>query len=67
MKIIKTLEESGLLIKDITEKIDNEVKKQKGGFLAMLLYQVHKVLEKFLSGKDTIRGGESTTITPQDI
>ena len=37
MKIIKSLEESGSLIKDISETIQNEAKEQKGGFLGMLL------------------------------
>ena len=33
MKIIKSLEESGLLTKGVSEIIKNEAKKQKGGFL----------------------------------
>ena len=33
----KSLEESGLLIKRVSETIKNEVKEQKGGFLGMLL------------------------------
>ena len=37
MKIVKSLEESGLLIKVISETIKNEAKEQKGGFLSMLL------------------------------
>ena len=37
MKIIKSLEESGLLIKGISETIKNEAEKQKVGFLSMLL------------------------------
>ena len=36
-KIVKSLEESGLLIKSISEKIKNEAKEQKGGFIRMLL------------------------------
>ena len=32
MKIIKFLEESGLLIKGVSQTIKNEVKEQKGGF-----------------------------------
>ena len=36
MKIVKSLEESGLLIKYISQTIKNEAKKQKGGFLGML-------------------------------
>ena len=37
MKIVKSLEESGLLIKGISETIKNKAKEQKGGFLSMLL------------------------------
>ena len=33
MKIVKPLEESGLLIKDARKLIENETKEQKGGFL----------------------------------
>ena len=37
MKIIKSLEESGLLIKVVSKTIGNEAKEQKGGFLGKLL------------------------------
>ena len=37
VKIIKSLEDSGLLLKGVTESVQNEVKEQKGGFLSMLL------------------------------
>ena len=37
MKIIKFLEESGLLIKRVTKTIKNEAKEEKGWFLSMLL------------------------------
>ena len=37
MKIVTPPEESGLLIKGVSEKIENEVKEQKGGFIGMLL------------------------------
>ena len=36
VKIVKTLEESGLLITLFSETIKNEVNKQKGGFVGML-------------------------------
>ena len=36
IKMIKSLEESGLLIKYVSETIKNEAKEQKGGFLGML-------------------------------
>ena len=37
MKIIKSLEEPGLLIKPVSETIKNEAKEQKGRFLSVLL------------------------------
>ena len=41
MKIVKSLEESGLLIKGISETVENEVKEQKGGFLGTLAATVY--------------------------
>ena len=35
--MIKSLEDTGLLFKGVTEIVQNEVKEQKGGFLSMLL------------------------------
>ena len=37
IKIVKSREESGLLVKGISETIKNETKEQKEGFLSMLL------------------------------
>ena len=37
IKIVKSLEDSGLLLKEVTESFQNEVNKQKGGFLSMSL------------------------------
>ena len=36
MKTVNSPEESGLLIKGVTETIQNKAKEQKGGFLNML-------------------------------
>ena len=36
MKIVKSLEESGFLIKGVLEIIRNEAKEKKAGFLGML-------------------------------
>ena len=35
VKIVKYLEDSGLLLKGVTETVKNEVKKKKVGFLSM--------------------------------
>ena len=37
IKIVTSLEDSGLLLKGVTEAVQNEVKEQKRGFLRMLL------------------------------
>ena len=39
IKIVKSLEESSLLLKGITESVQNEIKEQKGDFL--VCYYVH--------------------------
>ena len=36
IKIVKSLEDSGILLKGMTETVQNEVKEQKGGFLSTL-------------------------------
>ena len=38
IKIVKSLEDSGLLLKGLIGTFQNEVKEQKWGFLSMLLY-----------------------------
>ena len=61
MKIVKSLEESGLLIKRVNETIKNEAKEQKGGFLGMLLATLGaSFLGNLLTGKDAIRAGKGT-------
>ena len=56
MKIVKSLEESGLLIKGVSETIKNEVKKQKGGFLSILFGAVcARILINLLTGKGVRR------------
>ena len=39
-KIVKSLEESGLLIKGVSKTIKNEAKEQTGGLGASLLYNM---------------------------
>ena len=59
MKIVKFLEESGLLIEGVSETIKNEAKEQKGGFLGVLLGTLGaRLLGNLLTGKGTIRAGE---------
>ena len=37
VKIVKSLEDSGLILKGVSKTTQNEAKQQKGGFLSMLL------------------------------
>ena len=61
MKIVKSLEESGLLIQGISETIKNETKKQKSRFISMLLgILAASILGNALTGKGVIRAGEGT-------
>ena len=55
IEIVKSLEDSGLLLKGVTETVQNEVKEQKGGFLSMLLGTLGaSLLVNFLIGKGPI-------------
>ena len=37
LKIVKSLEDSNVLLKGVSETIQHEAKEQRGGFLSMLL------------------------------
>ena len=55
IKIVQSLEVSGLLLKGVTESVENEVKEQKGGFLSMLLGTLAaSLLGNILTGKGAI-------------
>ena len=61
LKIVKSLENSGLLLKGVSETIQHEAKRQRGGFLSMLLGTLGaSLLGDILSGKGVIRDGEGT-------
>ena len=61
MKIVKLLEESGLLIKGSNETIKNETNEQKGGFPSMLLGTLAaSLLGSALTGRGVIRASEGT-------
>ena len=61
LKIIKSLEDSGLLLKGVSETIQHEAKEQRGGFVSMLLSTLgDSLLGDILSGKGVIRAGEGT-------
>ena len=55
IEIVKSLEDSGLLLKGVTESVENEVKEQKGGFLSILLGTLDaSLLGNLLTGKGEI-------------
>ena len=59
MNIVKSIQESGLLIKGINETIIYEVKVQKGGFLPMLLGTLAaSILGNTLTGKGVISAAQ---------
>ena len=63
MKIIKSLEDSGFLLKGVTETVQNEVKEQKEGFLIMLLGTLGaRVLANLLTGEGRYRAGKGEGI-----
>ena len=59
IKIVKSLEESRLLMKEISETIKNEAKEQKGRFLPAILGTLAaSLLGRALIGRGVIRAGE---------
>ena len=58
---LKSLEDSGLLIKCVSETTKNGAEEQKGGFLRILLGTLGaSVLGNLLTGKGAIREGQGT-------
>ena len=63
LKTVKSLEDSGVLLKGVSETIQNEAKEQIGGFISILLGTLRAsllgdLIAKHLSGKGVIRAGE---------
>ena len=68
IKKVKSLEEPGLLIKGISEKIKNEAKEQKCGFLAMILGTLAaSLLGSALIGRGVIRADEGVIRADQNF
>ena len=49
LKIVKSLEDSGLLLKGVSKTVQNEAKEQKGGFLSIILGTRCKLTRKYFS------------------
>ena len=60
IKIVKSLEDSGVLLKGVSETIQHEAKEQRGGFLPMLLGTLGPSLlgNLLTGGKGVIRADE---------
>ena len=59
IEIVKSLEDSGLLLEGVSETIQNEAKEQKGGFFSMLLVTLGaRLLANSLADKGMNRAGE---------
>ena len=59
MKIDKSLEESGLLIKGVSETIQNATKEQKGGFLSKEAIATSQERGKIRADKETTKSSEN--------
>ena len=67
IKIVKSLKISGLLLEEVTETVQNEVKEQKGGFFSMLLGTLGaSLLGNLLTGKGVYRAGKGKRINRAD-
>ena len=63
IKIVKSLEGSGLLLKGDSETVQNEAKELKEGFLSMLLGTLGaSLLGSLLTGKEINRAGKGRGI-----
>ena len=65
LKIVKSLEDSNVLLKGVSETIRHEAREQRGGFLSILLGTLGAsllgdIISKGLSGKGVTRDGEGT-------
>ena len=59
IEIVKSVVDSGLLFKGVSETIQNEAKGQKGGFLSTLLVTLRaSLLGNISAGKGINRAGE---------
>ena len=75
IKVVKSLEDYGLILKGVRETIQNEAKEQKGGFLSMLLSTLGaRLVGNILAGKginragqEIIRAGYGTSIENKDF
>ena len=59
IEILRFLKDSSLLLKEVSETIQNEAREQKGGFISMFLGTLGaNLLGNILAGKGVNRAGE---------
>ena len=60
MKIVQALEDSNILLKEVTKSIKNETKEQKGRYLSMFFGTLGaSLLGNLLTGKGIVRVGSA--------
>ena len=63
IKIVKSFEDSDLLLKGVSKTVQNEAKERKGGFLSMLLGTLGaSLLGNILAGKGAIATSQGQEI-----
>ena len=63
IKIVKSLEDYGLLLTGVSETVQNEARQQKVGFLIMLLGTLGtSLLGNILAGKEINRAGKGVRV-----
>ena len=63
IKIVKSLEDSGLLLTGVTKTVQNEIKEQRGRFLSLLSGTLcASLLGNILTGKGIYRAGKGKGI-----
>ena len=68
MKIVKPLEDSSLLMKDINQTIEIKTKEQRDRYFGMLLGTLDaSLLENMLAGESLIITGDGVTSAGQDF
>ena len=68
IKIVKSLEESDLLVEGISKTIENEIKEQESWFLSMLLDTIiARLLGNMLAGKEVIQVGDGLIKAGKDF
>ena len=67
-KLVKSVDDAGLLSKGVSETVENEIREQKGRFLGALAASLGSSSSgNMLVGKEVIRAGEEVIRTGEDF